>query len=261
MTTTYLQPVRQDSLLFSSPSQKSFHGSASVSRLARPMSRKDIFYTGSIQQIQDDQESQELRNNRESLISFGRHRRGSVMTRSFLIVDDVKNNNKEAPEEKGNDFLSSLMTMLNIKLLTDKKFALIGVSNFFGFLGFYIPFVYLPSMATSKGDISSEEAAFLLSIIGICNTVGRVITGLISDLPCVDSMVVVNISLFLSSISLFIMPFLSDIISFGVISGLFGLFIAAYIALTSIVLVDFCGIDNLTSAFGLLTVFRYYRNL
>ena len=258
MTTTYLQPVRQDSLLFSSPSQKSFHGSGSVSRLARPMSRKDIFYTGSIQQIQDDQESQELRNNRESLVSFGRHRRGSVMTRSFLIVDDVKNNNKEAEEEKRSEFLSSLMSMLNVKLLTDKKFALIGVSNFFGFLGFYIPFVYLPSMAESKG-ISSEEAAFLLSIIGICNTIGRIITGFISDLPCVDSMVVVNISLLLSSISLFIMPFLSDITSFAVISGLFGLFIAAYIALTSIVLVDFCGIDNLTSAFGLLTVFRYNR--
>ena len=37
---------------------------------------------------------------------------------------------------------------------------------------------------------------------------------------------------------------------------LFGSFIAAYIALTSIVLVDICGIENLTSAFGLLTVFR-----
>ena len=39
-------------------------------------------------------------------------------------------------------------------------------------------------------------------------------------------------------------------------SILFGCFIAAYIALTSIVLVDICGIENLTSAFGLLTVFR-----
>ena len=81
--------------------------------------------------------------------------------------------------------------------------------------------------------------------------------GLISDLACVDSMFVVNVSLVLSSISLFSMPFLDDITSFSVISALFGLFIAAYIALTSIVLVDFCGIENLTSAFGLLVVFRY----
>ena len=53
------------------------------------------------------------------------------------------------------------------------------------------------------------------------------------------------------------MPFLSQYVTFTIISALFGLFIAAYIALTSIVLVDICGIERLTSSFGLLTVFRY----
>ena len=48
LTTTLLQPSRQDSFIFSSPSVKSFQGSASSSRLARPMSRKDIFFSGSI---------------------------------------------------------------------------------------------------------------------------------------------------------------------------------------------------------------------
>ena len=48
LTTTVLQPSRQDSFIFSSPSVKSFQGSASSSRLARPMSRKDIFFSGSI---------------------------------------------------------------------------------------------------------------------------------------------------------------------------------------------------------------------
>ena len=52
------------------------------------------------------------------------------------------------------------------------------------------------------------------------------------------------------------MPFLTSYVSFAIISSLFGLFIAAYIALTSIVLVDICGIEKLTTAFGLLTVFR-----
>ena len=261
MTTTYLQPVRQDSFLFSSPSVKSFHGSASVSRLARPMSRKDIFYAGSINHVNDDEEIQDLRTNRESLISIGKSRRrssanpeGIVMTRSFLLVEDVKNNNKE-DENVGNEFMDLLKSMLNPKILTDKKFLLIGISNFFGFLGFYIPFVYLPSMARDNG-VEKDEAAFLLSIIGISNTVGRVFTGFISDLQCVDSLFVVNISLILSSVSLFTMPFLTDITSYAIISSLFGLFIAAYIALTSIVLVDLCGIEHLTSAFGLLTVFR-----
>jgi len=267
MTATYLQPVRQDSFLFSAPSVKSFHGSASVTRLARPMSRKDIFYAGSIKHLNEDEDVHELRTNRDSLISLGRRKSlrpdQMVMTRSFLLVDDNKNRIKEidtyeeaTTTNETNGFLYLLKSMMDPKLLTDKKFLLIGISNFFGFLGFYIPFVYLPSMAGDKDGIEKDEAAFLLSIIGISNTIGRVFTGLISDLACVDSMFVVNVSLVLSSISLFSMPFLDDITSFSVISALFGLFIAAYIALTSIVLVDFCGIENLTSAFGLLVVFR-----
>ena len=55
------------------------------------------------------------------------------------------------------------------------------------------------------------------------------------------------------------MPFLTQHLTFIIVSALFGLFIAAYIALTSIVLVDICGIEKLTSSFGLLTVFRYER--
>ena len=41
-----------------------------------------------------------------------------------------------------------LKTMVSPSLLTDPKFLLIGISNLFGFLGFYVPFLYLPSMAS-----------------------------------------------------------------------------------------------------------------
>ena len=37
--------------------------------------------------------------------------------------------------------------MLNFKLLFNPLFFLIGVSNAVGMIGFYTPFVYLPSMA------------------------------------------------------------------------------------------------------------------
>ena len=155
---------------------------------------------------------------RESLISLGRRRNKSdgtrdpiVMTRSLLLVDSVRNNNipeeeEEVEKEEASEFTDLLKSMLNPKVLADPKFLLIGVSNFFGFLGFYVPFVYLPSMAEDKEGISGDEAAYLLSIIGISNTLGRVVTGWVSDMPCVSSILVVNMSLILSSISLFAMP-------------------------------------------------------
>ena len=217
-----------------------------------------------------------LKSNRESLISLrGRRGEQDVMRRSSLLQD---NNRAETnkPEGESTEFLDLLKSMLNPEIMTDPKFALVAVSNFFGFLGFYIPFVYLPSMAVDNAQLEPANSAFLLSIIGISNTLGkspapppslpdplqpsgRILAGWLSDLYWVDSLFVVNVALVLSSISVFSMPFLTHYVTFAIISSLFGLFIAAYIALTSIVLVDICGIEKLTSSFGLLTVFRYYE--
>lgn len=42
---------------------------------------------------------------------------------------------------------AALKEMVNVKLLFDPLFLLIGISNAIGMIGFYTPFVYLPSMA------------------------------------------------------------------------------------------------------------------
>jgi len=256
LTATVLLPSRQDSVLFSSASVKSFQGSLSTAKLVRPMSRKDIFFSGSIRNMTENDEAG-IKSNRESLVSFrGRRGHQDVMRRSSLLHDSSLAEPRKSGPEDTNDFLDLLKSMLNPTIMMDPKFTLLAISNFFGFLGFYIPFVYLPSMAEANGNLESDSSAFLLSIIGISNTLGRILTGWLSDLSWVDPLFVVNTALVLSSLSVFSMPFLTDYISFAIISSLFGLFIAAYIALTSIVLVDICGIENLTSAFGLLTVFR-----
>ena len=62
-------------------------------------------------------------------------------------------------EEEEQGILATLSSMTNMKLLGDPKFLLICASNTFGFLGFYVPFVYLPSLADSQLDITSEQVA------------------------------------------------------------------------------------------------------
>ena len=114
-----------------------------------------------------------LKSNRESLISLrGRRGEHDVMRRSSLLQD---NNRPETikPEGESTEFLDLLKSMLNPEIMTDPKFALLAVSNFFGFLGFYIPFVYLPSMAEDNAQLEPANSAFLLSIIGISNTLGK----------------------------------------------------------------------------------------
>ncbi len=59
-----------------------------------------------------------------------------------------------------------LKEMVNVELLMNPTFQLVGISNVFGMLGFYVPFVYLPNMAALRG-VSVEDANFLLSVIGM----------------------------------------------------------------------------------------------
>ena len=106
-----------------------------------------------------------------------------------------------------------------------------------------------------------EDAAFLVSVIGISNTLGRVISGWISDFSWVNSLVVTNMAIILSAITVFLFPFCTSYASLTLMALLFGFFVAAYISLTSIILVDLLGLDNLTSAFGLLTLFRGFSSM
>jgi predicted MFS family arabinose efflux permease len=45
-------------------------------------------------------------------------------------------------------FKSTLAAMMDLTLLKDPVFMLISISNFFGMMGLYVPFVYLVDSAT-----------------------------------------------------------------------------------------------------------------
>jgi len=158
--------------------------------------------------------------------------------------------------ESGGGILTVLNEMMNLSLLEDPLFLLIGISNVFGMMGFYTPFVYLPALAANYDGISVEDAAFLVSVIGISNTIGRVLAGWMSDFSWVNSLVVTYTSLILAAICVFVIPFCTTYGGFVTVALLFGFFVAAFVSVSSIVLVDLLGIDNLTNAFGILTLFR-----
>ena len=111
-------------------------------------------------------------------------------------------------------------------------------------------------MASSLDAISPDQASLLVSVIGISNTVGRIGCGYISDFKWVDSLVVTNISFLLTGVCVIIFPLLHTFTEFVLLSLVFGICIAALVTLTSIVLVDVLGLEKLTSAFGLLIMFR-----
>ena len=264
-STPFLRPVPSSFSIMSSRDPGERGGSTS-GPVIRPLNRVDIFYSGSIRQINEDHIDTEIRglqNNRQSFVSIGAGSRGSsnslVIPRNSLIPDTAASQTEmddSDVRESENAFVNALKTMLNPSLMTDPKFVLIGISNLFGFLGFFVPFLYLPSMASSLDSISPDQASLLVSVIGVSNTVGRIGCGYISDFAWVDSLAVTNISFFFTGVCIILFPLLSSFTEFIILSLVFGLCIAALVTLTSIVLVDVLGLEKLTSAFGLLIMFR-----
>ncbi|KAK7869034.1 hypothetical protein R5R35_002982 [Gryllus longicercus] len=218
--------------------------------MIRPMSRKDIFYSGSVMNLPEYKSQKSLASYRQSVMSLPKY----AQERDGVVVD---------PERAdpcpcctfSEAFKSTLASMMDVSLLKDPVFMLISISNFFGMMGLYVPFVYLVDCAIKAG-IDPGMASYLLSAIGITNTVGRVACGFVADLPKVDSLLLNNICLVVSTLAVAATPLCQSYMSFMVMAIFFGVAISGYISLTSIILVDLLGLDKLTNAFGLLILFR-----
>ncbi|KAL8616120.1 hypothetical protein ACOMHN_066607 [Nucella lapillus] len=149
----------------------------------------------------------------------------------------------------------TLQEMLDLSLLKNPHFLLICLGNVLAFLGFYVPFVFGVDLAVSLG-ISKSRAAFLISVIGITNTVGRVVTGWLADLRRINSLVITYVSIFICGLSTALFPFCTTYGLLCAAASLFGLSVAAFISLTSILICDLLGLEKLTNGFGLLSLFR-----
>lgn len=85
--------------------------------------------------------------------------------------------------------------MLNFSLLKDPIFLLFAISNLATSFGFYIPYACLVDRMIELGF--PDDGKYILAIIGIANTLGRIILGFISDKSWVNRLWVYNVCLVL----------------------------------------------------------------
>jgi len=58
--------------------------------------------------------------------------------------------------------------------------------------GLYTPFVYVTQKATKELGVAKTSASLILSVLGACSTVSRIVTGLLADHPRIDCLVLHN---------------------------------------------------------------------
>lgn len=202
----------------------------------QPLSRKDVLYTGSIQNLKEFQSRTSIAEYRHSVHSIQKYKKPK--SRSEKYCD-----------------LSGLAGLLDVGLLRDATFLILSAATVFAMIAFYIPFVFLVELAKTKG-IDETQGSMLISIIGITNIIGRIGVGFVADFPRVNNFLVNNICLALGAVSVALMPLCSSFGTLAISSVCFGFAIAGYMSLTSIILVEFMGLDKLTNAFGMLIMFR-----
>lgn len=154
--------------------------------ITRPLYRDDIFFNASLNRLPQYTSRTSVAYN----LSVTR-----IPTRND-IEEETSNECKVCSEA----FKRTLVTMLDFKLLKSPSFLLLAIGGAFTMMGFYIPFMYLGGRAIASG-INNATAVWLVSAVGIANTVGRVLCGVLSSFPKVNALFVNNAALTLGGVA------------------------------------------------------------
>ena len=121
---------------------------------AKPMYRKDIFYSGSVLNIAQFRSQPNMRSYITSITSIPGGVPPEEESCLWKLCPCIPTSIKDI-----------LQDMMDLSLLKDVAFGLLCFGNVLCFLGFYVPFVYLVDRAIIAG-IDKGNAAFLVSVIG-----------------------------------------------------------------------------------------------
>lgn len=177
-----------------------------------PMVRKDIFYTASLRNIP-------LFNSDEA-----------EYRRSMLNLPPPPPQSDDVEAKRGCRFWDmigcsgELKEMMDCGLMVDTIFQLFAISNLLTSIGLCVPYVFLPNRATMLG-MSESEGAFLISIIGISNTVGRIAFGYLADFKWVNRLMLYNTVLVLCGVCSLLSALCFNYPLMAAYSATFGLFI------------------------------------
>lgn len=83
----------------------------------------------------------------------------------------------------------------NWRLLTDSTFIMFALSNFLSCISYMVPFIYLPDLGRLHVGLDGAQTAVLILVLGVSNTLVRVVVGFVADLPGVDRLAVFSANL------------------------------------------------------------------
>lgn len=211
---------------------------------SRPLYRDDAFYEGKLENLAVYQKSvMDTSANTRTGLEY------QLAVSRAVTTMDLK--------EKRGIFTTAvrriLATMMDPHLLTKKSFLLLCSSGMAMYVGYLIPYVFIQDRNRDEG-IAEYHCNFYVTSIGIANTAGRLVLGLLATK--VDALKVFIVSCVLTGVGTLASNLYFDAYYQYFCCCIFGFFVAGLACLRSMVLVELYGLEKLTNATGMMLLFQ-----
>eukprot|EP00105_Crassostrea_gigas_P031763 XP_011454550.1 PREDICTED: monocarboxylate transporter 13 isoform X2 [Crassostrea gigas] len=141
--------------------------------------------------------------------------------------------------------------IIDISLLKKPLLQMYLFVYLFGSIGSSYGHIYISPFARDHG-MTTTEVSILVSVTNMCDFIGRGLCGVIANQRIVKNSTIVAISQFVTGATLALCSFYGSFWSFIALAVMFGLFAGAIFSMTPSIVVDFVGIENFRTAFGIL---------
>jgi hypothetical protein len=215
----------------------------------QPLSQKDIFYPGNVP-IKSPSIARTSCPNlihsyvyEESVASISDDESDTVYThhRRLLFY------------RKGLSFFHTLRRMLGLQLFHDYRYVIFFVSQFLFYLFYDLIYLFPVDYGETIIGYTKSQMTMLVTILGLGQFFGQILFGLLANYSCINELILYDIGAVLCGVASLLIPFVvHSYIALMMVILLFGLSISANYALTSTILANMCGLELLTSAYGLI---------
>ncbi|XP_043529216.1 uncharacterized protein LOC122538839 [Frieseomelitta varia] len=168
---------------------------------------------------------------------------------------------KENEEKWYSELVDLLKGMMDFSMFLELHFLFLSLSTILLFTWFIVPYFYLAEHLT-RNSYTESDAANLLSIIGITNTIGMIGLGWAGDQPWMNVSKTYTWCLVACGVATILMSTLTPYYNLlMVVSAAFGLFFASNFSFTPVILVELIPLERFTTAYGLSLLCQGIGNL
>ena len=146
---------------------------------------------------------------------------------------------------------------LNMHICKNISYVLLLIQIVFVSIGVSMVLVHLPAYGGTLG-FSDDSSAMLLSTMGISNFVGRLVYGVINQLPWVKSVCLYIIGFTLAGALTVVCPVFTSYVALQVYASIFGFLSACYGCILPLVIVDIVGAELVTNGYGYVLLFSAF---